>query len=73
MGAPPPGIAAEAARQALVRDDGSASDDRSALDEEELRELEREEYYPDEAKAQDAVPSPPKAGLLDHLFRRRGR
>jgi hypothetical protein len=41
---------------------------RAALDEEELRELEHAEYYPDELLP---APAPPHRSLLDRLLRRR--
>ena len=44
-----------------------AATSRAALDEDELRELEHAEYYPDEP----AAPAPPvRRSLLDRLLRR---
>jgi hypothetical protein len=68
-----PSIPAEAARRALGTADATSAhandvrDEQAALDEADLQELERAEYYPDE-------PAPPaKRGLLDRLLGRPGR
>jgi hypothetical protein len=70
---PNPSIGAEATRKALGASQEQAanqrdvSDEQAVLNEAELQELEREEYYPDEA------PAPAKRSLLDRLLGRPGR
>jgi hypothetical protein len=78
-----PGIGAEAARKALVENDRldanrhETSAGRAALDEEELRDLERTLYVrtstsPKEGKALPRMTEPvtTRRSLLDRLFRR---
>jgi hypothetical protein len=68
-------IGAEAARKALGGGqvaDANANDKRdetAALDEADLQELERAEYYPDDA-GQSSSASATKPSLLDRLLRR---
>lgn len=68
-----PSIPAEAARRALGTADVNAAhandvrDEQAALNEADLQELERAEYYPDE-------PAPPaRRTLLDRVLGRPGR
>ena len=67
-----PSIPAEAARRALGTADVDAAkandvrDEQAALNEADLQELERAEYYPDEP------PAPAKRSLLDRLLGRPG-
>jgi hypothetical protein len=76
MGFPNPAIGGEAARKALdTAEEASASSrDRDAtqgaLDEADLQELERADYYP--AATSDPEPAPVTAArnLLDRLLRR---
>ena len=74
-------IAAESTRNALVENDGTAAFEstenasRAALDVEELREIERSQYYTtatSPAAAAAPVPTPPAArrSLIARLFRR---
>ena len=71
-------IGAEAARKALGGSqvaDANASDKRdeiAALDQADLQELERAEYYPDEAAQANPAPAP-RPSLLDRLLRRQPR
>jgi hypothetical protein len=46
------------------------SADQSVLDEAELRELERAEYYPKDSVAPESAVAQPRRSLLDRLFRR---
>jgi hypothetical protein len=70
---PNPSIGAEATRKALGASQEQAANQRdvsaeqAGLNEAELQELEREEYYADEA------PAPAKRSLLDRLLGRPGR
>jgi hypothetical protein len=72
LGGPGP-ISGEAARIGLTHDQiveaeaHEAAVSRAALDEEELRELEHAEYYPDEP----ALAPPRPRSFLDRLLRRR--
>ena len=71
-------IGAEAARKALGGSqvaDANANDkrdQRAALDETDLQELERAEYYPDEVAQVDPAPAA-RPSLLDRLLRRQPR
>jgi hypothetical protein len=73
MGSPPPGIAADAARKALLAGEAAAAShndaaaEQAVLDEADLQELEHTEYYPDEP------PAPAKRSFLDRLLGRPGR
>jgi len=73
MGSTPPGIAADAARKALLGNEAAeashndADAGQAALDEAELQALEHAEYYPDEA------PARVKRSVLDRLLGRGAR
>jgi hypothetical protein len=73
MQSPNPSIVGEAVRNALTSDESRAADaadastSRAALDEEELRELERTEFYADAPAP--AAPAPRRT-WLDRLLRR---
>jgi hypothetical protein len=75
---PNPAIGAEAARKALGEGqeaDANANDKRdemAVLDEADLKQLERAEYYPDEAPQGDLARSA-RPSLLDRLLRRQPR
>jgi hypothetical protein len=71
VGGPNPGITGEAIRKALGPEEHGRDEDRAALDEAELRELERSEYYPEEPAAVQPGTNAPWS-LLDRLFRRKG-
>jgi len=78
---PNPAISAEAARKALGATEVAAanqhevSDERAALDEAELHDLERAEYYPDKPADTLLEPTPaaPGQSILDRLLHRRPR
>ena len=67
-----PSVSGDAIRKALGPDEPKGkSQQQTALDEADLRELERAEYY-DETPAPEAVPTaaPTRRTILDRLFRR---
>lgn len=75
---PNPAIVGEAARKALTPEQTSAANrqdasiERAALDEAELHDLERTEYY-DETPALTApgpTPAEPRRSIVDRLLRR---
>ena len=76
MANPPPSISGDAIIKALGPDGAAARSgdldrERAALDESELREIERAEYYHDVPSETDAVPEvAPRRSLLDRLFHR---
>jgi hypothetical protein len=70
VGGPNPGITGEAIRKALGPEEHGRDDDRAALDEAELRDLERSEYYSEEPAAVPPSATAPRS-LLDRLFRRK--
>ena len=70
VGGPNPGITGEAIRKALGPEEHGRDDGRPALDQAELRELERTEYYREEPAAVQASATVPRS-LLDRLFRRK--
>jgi hypothetical protein len=78
---PNPSISAEAARKALGATEVAAAnqhdvtDERAALDEAELHDLERADYYPDTPPAAELGPTPaaPGRSILDRLLHRRPR
>ena len=73
-------LAAESARKALVENDGQAAFEatenasRAELDAQELREIERTQYYPTATSAPDSAPVPTtpaaRRSLIARLFRR---
>ena len=75
---PNPAFSADATRKALVTDDIASAarhdttEQRAALDEAELRGVERAEYYgaADQPSRPVSGPAPARRSLLDRLFRR---
>jgi len=68
-----PSVSGDAIRKALGPDEPEGTSARqTALDEADLRELERAEYYDKTPAARDAAPiaAPTRRTLLDRLLRR---
>jgi hypothetical protein len=77
--APNPAISGEAVRRALGATEADAAnhrdvaDEQAALDEAELHELERTDYYPDAVTEPGPAPATEHRTFLDRVFRRPSR